>query len=109
MEYKNCLKNCEKLQQVLASFASSEQKPSITDVGRKVKATLLSYEQKAERIKVIQARLNVRKQTGSDAMVTVKGMIYPNVCIGIDGASFNNRARKGGCSMVREGTDVVSR
>lgn len=108
-EYKNCLTNCEKLQQLLTSFESSEQTSAITDVSRKVKATLYAYEQKAKRIKAIQARLNTRKQTGSDAMVIVKGMIYPNVCIGVDGASYNNQVHKGACTLVREGPDVVSR
>ncbi|WP_151703638.1 DUF342 domain-containing protein [Nitrincola alkalilacustris] len=109
-EHKNCLLNCEKLQKVLKSAEASEQKASIdSDMVRKIKATLLSYEQKAERIKGIQARLSARKKTTSDAIVTVKGMIFPNVCIGIDGASFNNRARKGGCSLVREGCEIVSR
>ena len=109
-EYKNCLNNCEKLEKVLYSFQSPEKKTSTNDqMSLKIKATLRSYEQKAERIKAIQARLSTRKQTRSDAIVTVKGMIYPNVCIGIDAASFHNRARKGGCSMVREGSEVVSR
>ncbi len=109
-EHKNCLKNCEKLEKVLKSAESTEQKSSINgDMVRKIKATLHSYVQKAERIKTIQARLSARKKTSSDAVVTVKGMIYPNVCIGIDGASYNNRARKGGCSMIREGGEVISR
>ena len=109
-EHKNCLENCEKLEKVLKASENPTQKASINnDMSRKIKATLQSYEQKAERIKAIQTRLDARKQAKSDAIVTVKGAIYPNVCIGIDDALLNNRARKTGCSFVRDGSEVVSR
>lgn len=108
-ELKHCLENCEKLEKVLKASESPTHKASINnDMSLKIKATLQSYEQKSGRIKAIQARLNARKQAKSEATVTVKGAIYPNVCIGIDSASFNNRTRKGGCSFVREGSEVVS-
>ncbi|WP_417579501.1 DUF342 domain-containing protein [Nitrincola sp.] len=108
-EHKNCLKNCEKLEKVLKSAENPEPKASINEqMCLKIKTTLTSYEQKAERIKAIQVQLSARKQSNDDAKVTVNGIIYPNVCIGIDGASFNNRLRKGGCTLVREGSEVVS-
>ncbi|KDE39546.1 hypothetical protein ADINL_2000 [Nitrincola lacisaponensis] len=109
-EYSNCLANCEKLEKVLASSESPEHKTSINEqLSLKIKATRQAYVQKAERIKAVQARLNGRKQTHCDATVTVKIMIYPNVCIAIDGATYHNRACKGGCYLVREGLEVVSR
>ncbi|GGB91130.1 hypothetical protein GCM10011352_16470 [Marinobacterium zhoushanense] len=109
-EHKNCLENCEKLAKLLKASENPAQKASINnDMSRKIKATLQSYEQKAKRIKSIRVRLNARNQAKSDAIVTVKGAIYPNVYIGVDDAILNNRARKVGCSFVREGSEVVSR
>ena len=109
-EYKHCMENCEKLEQVLkVSENPTHKAPTNKDMIRKIKATLQSYEQKILRIKSIQARLNERKHAKSDAIVTVKGTIHPNVFIGIDSAGLHNHDSKTGCSFVREEHEVISR
>lgn len=109
-EHENCLKNCENLKKLLKSTHDSNQDSLKKDaLIIKITSTLQFYEQKIARILLLLQRLDIHKQASYKAELKIKEAVFPNVYIGIDGAIVNNRDRKGACTMVREGSDVVSR